>query len=84
MGGVPAQSSRRAASNESIFDRLDTFSDVSNTLDTLVLLFPGHLTPIDHFGCPVFFWGEKKPQLQDLRIRTLNTCAGGENPVARV
>ena len=55
MGAALAIHSSFSSSNESIFDRLDTFSDVSNTLDTLVLLFPGHLTPIDHFSCLIFF-----------------------------
>ena len=38
FGGVPAQSSRREASNEPIFDRLDIFSDAIDLKNTLVLL----------------------------------------------
>ena len=41
FGGVPAQSSRREASNKPIFDRLDIFSDAidpKNMLAAFVLL----------------------------------------------
>ena len=59
-GHVPTLNLRFSAAIEPIFDLLDTFSDVSNLKNTLVLLFPGHLTPIGQFSRPVFFFGPKK------------------------
>ena len=44
FGGVPAQSSRREASTQPIFDRLDIFFDAIDLKNTLVLLFLQHLS----------------------------------------
>ena len=43
FGGVPAQSSRREASTQPIFDRLDIFFDAIDLKNALVLLFLLHL-----------------------------------------
>jgi hypothetical protein len=59
LGDLLALSSRRENFYESIHVFLDTFSDVSDTPDTLVLLFPGHLTPINHFSRHIFSPGKK-------------------------